>query len=247
MYPNPRGRRSLGCGVGVSRVKPLRSAMTATRLRRVASQPGPFAVAPNRNTVVAQTTPHEARVVVKIIAEHPGNCPAQSLRMYSFVYVEGAGVPDAKGYVIATVRATTDITILNGRVLSVTPSHHDWQWDVPVRLEQFPPVPMDGITTTHSLDVIFSALPPSPTPDVSCMYIDGDGSVKESRGHVETAARSFIATLKGALFGLGGMQRNAEGVYGVEGEYRGPNNSTFKYTAEWFAGRFGAGLLRVSG
>ncbi len=191
---------------------------------------------PQRNTAVAQTAPNEVRTVVKIIAEHPGDCPAQNLRMYTFVYIEGAGFPDANGYVIAKARATTDITILNGRALAVTPNHHEWQWDVPLKLEQFPPVPVDGISTTHSLDVIFSALPPSLTPDVSCTYIDGDGTVKESQGKVELASRSFISTLKGALFGLGGMQRNAEGVYGVEGEYRGPNNSTFKYTAEWFAG-----------
>ncbi len=128
------------------------------------------ASAPNRNTAFAQTAANDARVVVKIIAEHPGDCPSDNLRFYTFVYIEGAGVPDANGYVIAKTHATTDITILNGQVLSLTPRHHEWQWDLPIHLERFPPVPMDGITPTHSLDVIFSALPPSTTPDVSCTY-----------------------------------------------------------------------------
>ena len=42
--------------------------------------------------------------------------------------------------------------------------------------------------------------------------------------------------MKGALFGLGGMQRNAEGMYGVEGIFRARENSTFKYVAEWYPG-----------
>jgi hypothetical protein len=97
---------------------------------------------------------NEASVVVRIIAEHPAQCPDDNLRVYTFIYIEGKGVPDANGYIFATARATTDIAILSGPVVSLAPRHHERTYDIAVKLEQFPPVPVPGLTTTHSLDVI---------------------------------------------------------------------------------------------
>lgn len=183
----------------------------------------------------AQIADNEARVIVRIIAEHPEQCPADNLRAYTYIYMEGQGVPDANGYIFATAHATTDLFILSGQVVSLAPRHHEMTYTVPIRLEQFPPVPMDGFTTTYSLEPIISTDLPS-APDVECRYVDGDGSVKSVFGNQEFAFRQLINTLKGALFGLGGMQRNAEGMYGVEGIFRARENSTFKYVAEWYPG-----------
>ena len=170
---------------------------------------------PNAPQVRAQTPNlnNEVHLVVKIIAEHPEQCPSDNLRAYTYIYIEGKGVPDANGYIFATAHATTDIFILSGPVVSLAPRHHEMTYTLAIRLEQFPPVPIEGISTTYSLDSIPLPSTPPAAPDTACQYVDGDGTVKTITGSQEFAFRMLINTLKGALYGLGGMQRNAIARY----------------------------------
>lgn len=163
------------------------------------------------------------------------NDATNNLRAYTYIYMEGQGVPDANGYIFATAHATTDLFILSGQVISLAPRHHEMTYTVPIH--RAVPARADGGLhhRFYSLEPIISTDLPS-APDVECRYVDGDGSIKSSFGNQEFAFRQLINTLKGALFGLGGMQRNAEGMSGVEGIFRARENSTFKYVAEWSPG-----------
>lgn len=175
----------------------------------------------------------EARVVVRLIVEAPRQCPNNNLRAYTFIYIEGSGTPDEDGYINATARATTDLFIMSGPVVSLVPRHHEMTYPMAIRLDRFPPVPIPGLSTMFSLD--YPTLPTEPgPPDVECKYIEPDGSIGTSTGSEELAFRVLINSVKGALYALEGMQQNAEGMYGLEGVLLGPNNTIYRIVAEWW-------------
>lgn len=199
------------------------------------AQPGvaSAAQAPSPGNAEAHAPHADARVVVRLTIEAPRQCPSNNLRAYTYIYIEGSGTPDEDGYINVTARATTDIFIMSGRVVSLVPRHHEMTYPLAMRLDRFPPVPIPGMPTMFSLD--YPTLPTEPgSPDVECTYIEDDGSLATSTGSEELAFRVLINTIKAALYGLDGMQQNAEGMYGVEGVYLGPNNTIYRIVAEWW-------------
>lgn len=187
-----------------------------------------------RAVAVAASSAPEARVVVRLIADYPEQCPSDNLRAATYIYIEGKGTPDANGYIFATAHATTDLFVLGGNVISLAPRHHEMTYTVAVKLEQFPPVPVEGMETTHTLDIIGISDDLPTGPDTTCIYLNDRMEPETVTGNHEFAFRTLIKTIKGAIQALGGLHRNAEGVYGLEGVIRARQNSSFKYVAEWY-------------
>ena len=161
----------------------------------------------------------------------PRQCPSDNIAAYTTILIEGTGETDpADGYLTVQAHAVTDLFPLND--VRIVPRHHEATFNSAISLTQFPPVPIPGFGQLYTLSTTPLPATPSPSPDVKCTYLDGDGTYKDVFGDENLAFRLLINNIRGMIMGLDGLQRNADGVWGVEGIYRNDRSVT-KIVAQW--------------
>ena len=186
---------------------------------------------PLATPVPATAQQEESSLFMRVYVESFCTCPLQySIAGYTSIVIEGKSVPDAEGYIPATVHGITDL-VRRGN-LTLHASHFEGDYPLAVRLK----TQVIGLNQTiQVIDFEPLALNPKPTT-LACSYIDGDGSVKQIFTDEDFFFRQMINTSKLMTSVLEGLQENSEGVLGVEGVATN-GAGLIKVAAQWFPGK----------